>query len=334
MFGKVVQFGCLSTVAAALWITTVGTAQDKSNEKKASNAKTADPGKKSAGALGPEAEKAFQNFEKVLGDWKQIIKKMRTLRTRFQAAEEADLPEIQKEWDAMIARGEDLIPRLRESCKAAYLAAPNQDREVIGFMVKVLDDDIKRDNYEPAIDVAQTLIENNAGIKELYEMAGVAAFATNDFATAERYLKEADTAGVLTDNNRKYLEVVGEYKDLWKKEAEIRKNEAAAGDLPRVRLETSKGEIILELFENEAPATVGNFINLIKEKKFYDNLTFHRVLGGFMAQGGCPKGDGTGGPGYNIKCECYADNARMHFRGSLSMAKAAARDTGGSQFFR
>ena len=86
-----------------------------------------------------------------------------------------------------------------------------------------------------------------------------------------------------------------------------------------------------ELFENEAPNTVANFISLV-EKGFYDGLTFHRVLPGFMAQGGCPNGTGTGGPGYSIPCECYQENHRLHFRGSLSMAHAG-RDTGGSQFF-
>jgi cyclophilin family peptidyl-prolyl cis-trans isomerase len=68
------------------------------------------------------------------------------------------------------------------------------------------------------------------------------------------------------------------------------------------------------------------------EKGFYDGLTFHRVLPGFMAQGGCPQGNGQGGPGYNIYCECDRDDARMHFRGTLSMAHAG-RNTGGSQFF-
>ncbi|MBI1369471.1 MAG: peptidylprolyl isomerase [Planctomycetes bacterium] len=94
---------------------------------------------------------------------------------------------------------------------------------------------------------------------------------------------------------------------------------------------TSKGDIVLELFENEAPNSVANFISLV-EKGFYDGVPFHRVLAGFMAQGGDPTGTGAGGPGYAIKCECYAPNARMHFRGSLSMAHAG-RDTGGSQFF-
>jgi cyclophilin family peptidyl-prolyl cis-trans isomerase len=106
---------------------------------------------------------------------------------------------------------------------------------------------------------------------------------------------------------------------------------AQAADNPEVLLKTTKGDVVIELYEDEAPNTVANFINLV-EKKYYDGLKFHRVIDGFMAQGGCPKGTGTGGPGYCIACECYQDNAHKHVRGSLSMAHAG-RDTGGSQFF-
>lgn len=112
----------------------------------------------------------------------------------------------------------------------------------------------------------------------------------------------------------------------------IRQAEAAKDDLPRARLVTTKGDIVLELFEDQAPNTVANFVNLI-ESGFYDGLSFHRVIEDFMAQSGDPKGDGSGGPGYTIACECYSPEARRHFTGSLSMAKAMARDTGGSQFF-
>ncbi|MDO4568754.1 MAG: peptidylprolyl isomerase [Planctomycetia bacterium] len=101
--------------------------------------------------------------------------------------------------------------------------------------------------------------------------------------------------------------------------------------MPVVLVRTTAGDMELLLYENEAPNTVANFISLV-EKGFYNNLTFHRVLPGFMAQGGCPKGDGTGGPGYAIPCETKNPNARIHFRGTLSMAHAGP-DTGGSQFF-
>jgi peptidyl-prolyl cis-trans isomerase B (cyclophilin B) len=98
--------------------------------------------------------------------------------------------------------------------------------------------------------------------------------------------------------------------------------------MTRAIMETEKGTINIEFFDADAPNTVQNFVDLIN-KGFYDGLTFHRVLPDFVIQGGCPRGDGTGGPGYKIKCE---NNANKHLAGSLSMAHAG-RDTGGSQFF-
>uniref|UniRef100_UPI0035B66BA8 peptidylprolyl isomerase n=1 Tax=Methanosalsum natronophilum TaxID=768733 RepID=UPI0035B66BA8 len=93
-------------------------------------------------------------------------------------------------------------------------------------------------------------------------------------------------------------------------------------------IQTDKGDISLQLFENDAPNTVENFVKLAKDG-FYDGLTFHRVIPDFVIQGGCPKGDGTGGPGYSIKCEI---NDNKHGEGALSMAHAG-KNTGGSQFF-
>ncbi|MBM6990143.1 peptidylprolyl isomerase [Mobilibacterium timonense] len=90
-----------------------------------------------------------------------------------------------------------------------------------------------------------------------------------------------------------------------------------------------------ELYEDIAPETVKNFESLI-EKKFYDGLIFHRVIPGFMIQGGCPQGNGMGGPGYTIKGEFTANGFRndlKHTRGVISMARAADPDSAGSQFF-
>ena len=95
-------------------------------------------------------------------------------------------------------------------------------------------------------------------------------------------------------------------------------------------IHTSKGVMKIEFFEKDAPNTVQNFVDLA-EKGYYDGLTFHRVIPNFVIQGGCPKGDGTGGPGYQIDCELDGDN-QYHDRGVLSMAHAG-RNTGGSQFF-
>jgi cyclophilin family peptidyl-prolyl cis-trans isomerase len=95
-------------------------------------------------------------------------------------------------------------------------------------------------------------------------------------------------------------------------------------------ISTSKGDMKLEMFPEEAPNTVANFYVLAKDG-FYDGLNFHRVIPGFVAQGGCPSGTGTGGPGWRIACETKG-NPHKHIEGALSMAHAG-KDTGGSQFF-
>jgi len=95
-------------------------------------------------------------------------------------------------------------------------------------------------------------------------------------------------------------------------------------------METEKGTMKIEFYEQDAPNTVDNFCKLAEEG-FYDGLTFHRVIPNFVIQGGCPKGTGTGGPGYTIDCELDGDK-QYHDRGVLSMAHTG-RNTGGSQFF-
>ncbi len=115
--------------------------------------------------------------------------------------------------------------------------------------------------------------------------------------------------------------------------------------MKKVHFETTRGEIVAELFEDDAPGAVANFAGLAAGTKewtdpktgkkvtrpYYDGLSFHRVIANFMIQGGCPAGNGTGGPGFEIKCET-GGKRQVHKRGSLSMAHRG-KDTGGSQFF-
>jgi len=94
-------------------------------------------------------------------------------------------------------------------------------------------------------------------------------------------------------------------------------------------MDTSYGTVTLEFYPEDAPNHVRNFIKLAG-KDFYNGLTFHRIVNGFVVQGGCPKGDGTGGPGHNVKAEF---NSRKHEPGTLAMARAAEPDSAGSQFY-
>jgi peptidyl-prolyl cis-trans isomerase B (cyclophilin B) len=103
-----------------------------------------------------------------------------------------------------------------------------------------------------------------------------------------------------------------------------------ADSKPVVKLDlASGGSIVMELYPDAAPQHVASFVDLI-EKGYYDGLNFHRVVAGFVVQGGCPKGTGSGGPGYAIKAEF---NSRPHLSGTLAMARSSDPDSAGSQFY-
>lgn len=296
--------------------------------------------------VGPKFEKAEipapatgarGEFDRQMEEWKTLLKDLRVVRTEFQSAKEAEQKELQDQFNALIAKGNEMLPKLRDSALAAYIESEGADPQLERFLLKLVGDAVDNDDFENGLVLAKHLIEAGSSDKLLQAAAGICSFCTNDYEAAETYFKIAQESGVFNDENEitklglQLMPQISTVKGLWEKELEIRKEEEAQDDLPRVKLTTNKGVIVIELFENEAPDTVGNFISLV-EKKFYDGLVFHRVLAHFMAQGGDPKGDGTGGPGYQIYCECHKPEYRRHFRGSLSMAHAG-RDTGGSQFF-
>lgn len=116
--------------------------------------------------------------------------------------------------------------------------------------------------------------------------------------------------------------------EQWKEELKLIEADKSKKN-PRLVLETDKGRIVIELFEDDAPNTVKSMVSLA-QKGFYDGLNFHRVEPSFVAQGGCPKGDGTGSPGYLLKREI---SKRNHFRGTVAMARSQLPDSAGSQFY-
>ena len=205
------------------------------------------------------------------------------------------------------------------------------------------------DEYRDLVDEANDLIQSmrKQGLAELKERPGdgkviraLLGIMVHD-AQSGRDAMVLDVGQALIDAkiNPKYFEAAAnlERLELSQKpafeELSVRHKDAMADDLPRVKLNTTAGEIVLELFENEAPNTVRNFVSLVESGHYSDKL-FHRVIENFMAQGGGfeTEGIGSGGPGYQIDCECKAADARLNFTGTISMAHAG-RDTGGSQFF-
>ena len=259
---------------------------------------------------------------------------MRMLQAKAGGATNAELPTMASEYDGLVAKGEALIPRLRDAAIEVYKEAPNDDKQIANWLATIAADYVGSDRYGEAAPAVEALVEGNAPDPVILNNAGIIAFVNNDFEAAAEHFNKAAAAGVLTAQSQGMMSSIENYRRYWEREKRLREEaDALTGDdrLPRVRMETNRGTMVIELFEDEAPETVGNFVHLV-ESGFYDGLTFHRVLPGFMAQGGCPEGNGRGGPGYNIYCECEKSDHRKHFTGSLSMAHAG-RDTGGSQFF-
>ena len=268
-----------------------------------------------------------------------LIKQVEGLKAKFaeatpeeQTAIRADAQKIAEEFQ------KEVFPALTELAPQVYKADP-QNFEAGELVLEI---EYQGNRYDTAVKVGQELIAAGRKTPVTMNITGVSLFAQHEFTKAKALLEEAEKEGQLIPQvGGRYLEECEEYEALWEAEKAIRaREEKAAGEeqLPRVTFKTTRGDVVLELFENEAPNTVANFISLVEAKK-YDGIKFHRVIPGFMAQGGDPNtldgeadNDGQGGPGYTIACECFREDARQHFRGSLSMAHAG-KDTGGSQFF-
>ncbi|MCC9606041.1 peptidylprolyl isomerase [Blastopirellula sp. JC732] len=327
------------------------TAEEKAEAEKPAAAEPAKPEMEKPAAEKPAAEMPAAEkpkaepgektalFVKKFGEWKTLLAKLRGLQEDYRLADEDKLVAIRKEYDETLDQGEALMVEIKQAAIDAFEEAPGANNDAINFMILSGHDAQKKDKNEEAYKIGRSLIDHGIENAPIYSMTIRAAFGADRFddavAVTEKAIQFKKTSGdedfAPSDEALNEANISAAFREFWAKEQEIRAKEAEADDLPRVRLTTEHGDIIIELFENEAPQTVANFISLVN-KGFYNGLSFHRVLENFMAQGGDPKGDGTGGPGYQIYCECYKPNYRRHFSGTLSMAHAG-RDTGGSQFF-
>lgn len=284
-------------------------------------------------------------------DWPALIKekdaqlaKLKDIKDQLATAQGQQAVELRTE-GAKLLDGifGDLFPRMRASA-LEVLKRDTVDEETINAIIELAYRAYQAENkFAEAAALSDALLAKAPENAVALNLAGVCHFATNDFDKAAQLLATAGEKNLLMpDLGGQYVEIAPQYVEYWKEEQAIREKEAAAPAAeqnPQVEVDTSRGKIVVELFENEAPNTVANFVSLV-ESGFYNGTKFHRVLPHFMAQGGDPNtkpgatgNPGSGGPGYSIKCEWDQPNSRRHFAGSLSMAHTADRDTGGSQFF-
>lgn len=278
------------------------------------------------------------DFDLIFADWQAFLTDLRQLREDYANADPERKKELSRRYDEAMKKGEAMEANLIDAAVIASVKEPEENEDLTFFLMAVAGALANLEEYEDALRMAQILIDNRLEEYSLYYLAAVSGYAAGEFELAEKHLMViAKNLPRMVDANQPMEGVVAEcavnlgyHKAEWEREEAIREQEKIDGDLPRVVLVTERGEIELELFENEAPNTVASFISLV-EKGFYDGLTFYRVVPQTAARAGCPDNKGTGGPGYTIRCECTQPNRRIHFRGSLSMANAD-RDKGGSEF--
>ena len=260
---------------------------------------------------------------------KECVAELTVLQAKYHQPK-ADQAAIEKKFNEVQLQARAASEKLETAAFAVAMTDPKnaQAREITGAVMAAA---LKTDDPKRALTLAAMLDKAGAAGEGVLMMAASAAMLTSDLDATEAYLKKAAAAGVKPEKIAELEQAVAAERPKVDEEMAKRAAEAKADDLPRVKITTSQGDVTVELFENEAPNTVANFVSLV-EKGFYNGTPFHRVIGGFMAQGGDPTGTGTSGPGYAIACEVGKPGARKHFLGTLSMAHAGP-NTGGSQFF-
>ena len=275
------------------------------------------------------ADAAKESFAKAQQNLRRLIGELSALQAEYHQPD-ADKQAIESRFNAAREEARAAATSLESSATDVLIAEPD-NATAKQVVLDALQGAMATDDPLRGLDLARLLQEAGSQEEQVMLTGATAAMIVSDLDAASTFLKAASDAGVDSDKVSSLEQALETERPKVEAEMAKRTAEEKADDLPRVKIETSKGTIVVELFENEAPNAVANFISLV-EKHFYDGTVFHRVIPQFMAQGGDPKGTGSGGPGYSIACECELPGARKHFLGSLSMAHAG-KDTGGSQFF-
>jgi peptidyl-prolyl cis-trans isomerase B (cyclophilin B) len=209
-----------------------------------------------------------------------------------------------------------------EAAVEAFLEAPNQNKLVeddcIRFLRSLLGEQSTNGQYSPdrALAIANQLID--AGIKNHHAFlyGAQAAFAMEEFEQAKTFLSAVAKDGVAVDSAT--TKRIDEALEKWTRELRFRETDAISV-LPRILFTTDLGEFTVELYENEAPNTVNNFVSLV-EQKYFNGLFFFYSQPGQIGLTGCKRGDGSTNAGYYIPDELAVPEIRHHFRGALSMA--------------
>lgn len=286
----------------------------------ASGPAAASAGEPAESSLNVEAEQAA--YQAAIKAWRQTIAEMQEAALRFHNGTAETEQKYLTEYRELSDRGRGEFDRAVRAATRLLQHDPKADSQYADFLFAAARYRFDRDWYELTGEAAEALMAAEVKEPRLPEIAGVSFWATNRFDRAAEHLQTAIDNGFIEPKHRRLLESVGVYKPLWEREQQLRQEARENDDLPQVRITTTRGALVVELFEDQAPNTVANFISLA-EQGFYDGLLFHQVIPSQIAMSGDPSGDASGNAGYRIADEVDRSDARATFRGSLVMARLA-----------
>lgn len=274
--------------------------------------------------IAEEGKKAKEEFERLRKELTDAVYEMRVIHTRY-VNEEAKTDE-----DA--DRYYEQRDHVRNLMKETFTASLNvyrymQDHLAAQYMLTTIQYREPRDVYDlETLEAATRLMDTGHRFAFVYIVAARSAICVGQFDLAERIYSRMDEE-TLEDTDKGLIAQMESLKLQWEAEQKLREREAEKDELPLVKLKTSRGEVLIELYIDQAPSTVSNFIQLV-EDGFYDGLDFFQVIKRLLALTGDEMGDGSAIPEKFLVDEHDRDVVRSPLRGSLVMAKIPIADTG------
>ncbi len=285
--------------------------------------------------IGKKYQEAYDRFRAAAVDLNEVQMKFHLTTTLTQSFKD----QVNRDWQAAMHAGH-LAKENWLKAAAETFASDNEKYVVIGeTLCAMMLTDVELDRMDGWLEAAKAVVNSKKFEKEdVLRAASLIGYASCDFDFTEDCLIRSEKFHTANETKPKFVGEIKTLREKWARELEFRRVEAEKNDNPRVEINTTKGRIVLELYEDSAPETVKSFIFLV-ERGFYTRKSFFRVEKHLCAQFGCEKGDGKGDAGYTISSEASLPNHRDHFRGTISMALGTdtngkiMHDTGSSQVY-
>ncbi len=279
-------------------------------------------------------EELQQEFSAAILDLKEAIKAVKKTGHEFYENKSTVAHEYRKKWKEEAVVAQEAYKRVREASFALFFETANpgtQVNEIVSIMNQEL---LGQGQLSKCYRTTKKLLALYPEDKNLINLMGRVSILNNDFDFAQQYYQnyQSQAEQFSVPEGALYGSSLDKLATGYQRELELRASDAKGEPLPRAIIKTNRGEIVIELFENQAPETVGNFVSLV-QTGIYDGMIFHHVLRNLIADAGLMTLSRPQPIGYTIYDEHQRPNARNHYRGSIAMvAKNNEPNTGGAEF--